>query len=243
MQIWPAIDIRAGKCVRLAQGDYSRETIYGANPADMAQRFESDGAKFLHVVDLDGAREGSRVNRNAIANIVSEVNATVQVGGGVRSEETIAEYFELGVQRLVIGTKALTDPDWLEKMTTRYPGQLAVGIDARDGQVATEGWQKTSQTSAFELAKKISSHPIAGIVFTDITKDGMMSGPNFEAMEEMVSTVDVPLLCSGGVTTIEDITRLNGLGLTGCVVGRALYEGRLTLSDALRAAKEKLANT
>ncbi len=236
MQIWPAIDIRAGKCVRLSQGDYELETIYGANPADMAHRFVAEGATFLHVIDLDGARDGSQSNLRSIAKIVKEVPVTLQVGGGIRTEESIDRYLQMGVQRLILGTKAVTDIAWFEAMAQKYPSQLAVGIDARDDKVAIDGWRKTSEITAFRLAQQISLLPVAAIIFTDISKDGMLSGPNFIAMERMHQAVDVPVICSGGVTTVEDIVRLKQLGLTGCIVGRALYEGRLTLAEALAAA-------
>ena len=238
MQIWPAIDIRDGKCVRLTQGDYAQMTIYGDNPADMAQQFVANGATGLHIVDLDAARDGTSFNREAIGMIAREVKVPCQLGGGIRSAEVIADYLDRGVQRLVVGTKALTDPDWLAEMSRRYPGQLLVAIDARQGRVTTNGWLKTSDTMATDLARQIAGHPLAGIVYTDISRDGMMSGPNFVAMQEMADTVDVPLIASGGVTTREDIHRLVAMGLDGCVVGKALYEGRLSLADAMLAATQ-----
>ena len=236
MIIWPAIDILGGKCVRLTQGDYSRSTIYGANPADMAVRWSADGAAGLHIVDLDGARDGTTINREAVAKLLEEVDVPCQLGGGIRDEKTIADFLEMGIKRLVIGTKALTDPDWLESMTDRYPDVLLVGIDARDGRVATDGWKKTSDVRATDLAERIASLPIAGIIYTDITKDGMLSGPNFDAMQEMQNATNKPILASGGVTTVEDVTRLAELNLSGCIIGRSFYEGRLTLQEAMTAA-------
>ena len=237
MQIWPAIDIRDGKCVRLIQGDYTKQTVYGANPADMALRFVADGATCLHIVDLDGARDGTTANRTSIEKLVAEVNVTCQLGGGIRDELTIESYLRLGVDRLIIGTKALTDFDWFAAMTAKFPEKLLVGIDAREGHAATDGWQKTSDVPATELAAKLSKLSLAGIIYTDITKDGMMSGPNFDAMQEMKSAVDVPLIASGGVTTTEDVTMLAQIGVAGCIIGRSLYEGRLTVASALNAAK------
>ncbi len=242
MQIWPAIDIRGGKCVRLTQGDYQRETVYGTSPADMAHRWVADGATGLHIVDLDAARDGTSDNREAIASIIEEVSVPCQLGGGIRDRETIGNFVELGLERLVIGTKALTDPEWLAEMCEAYPNRLLVAIDAREGHVTTDGWQKISDVSATELAQQISSKQLAGIIYTDIAKDGMMSGPNFEAMREMADAVSVPLICSGGVTTVDDVSRLAQLGLSGCVIGRALYEGRLTLHEALAAAGSKLSS-
>lgn len=236
MQIWPAVDILEGKCVRLSQGDYDRQTIYGSSPADMAARWIADGATCLHLVDLDGARDGSAINRQAIAEIVGSFHVDCQLGGGVRDEETINEYLEMGVHRLVIGTKALKDPDWFISMCKKYPKKLVVGLDARDGRVATDGWLEVSDRPATDLATELAEQPIAGLVYTDISRDGMLSGPNFEAFEQLISTVSVPVFASGGVTTADDVTELAGLGATGCVIGKSLYEGKLTLQDALEAA-------
>jgi len=239
MQIWPAIDIRGGKCVRLIQGDYAQETTYGANPADMAHRFVGDGARHLHLVDLDGARDGSQANREAIVRIVTEVDAVCELGGGIRSESTIVDYLALGVDRLVVGTRAVNDPDWLAEMAQKYPEKLVVGIDARQDHVATEGWKKTSPQTAGEFARQISGLPLAAIVFTDISKDGMLSGPNFDAMQTMKATAGpIPLICSGGVTTIDDISRLIALQIDGCIIGKALYEGQIRLADALATARQ-----
>lgn len=242
MQIWPAIDIRGGSCVRLVQGDYQQETVYGSNPADMALRFVADGATGLHIVDLDGARDGNNPNQHQIAAICKEVSVPCQLGGGIRNEETIKTYLDLGITRLLVGTKALTDTDWFTGMCRKYPQKLLVAIDARDGRVSTDGWKKTSDTKAVNLARQMSQNPIAGIVYTDIAKDGMLSGPNVDAMEEMVKAVTVPVIASGGVTTVEDISRLAVVGVEGCVIGRALYEGHLTLQDALTAAKTEVSS-
>ncbi len=242
MQIWPAIDIRDGKCVRLTQGDYAQMTVYGDNPADMAQRFVSDGATGLHIVDLDAARDGTGLNRQAIGTIAHEIDVPCQLGGGIRSRDMISGYLEAGIQRLVVGTKALTDPQWLAEMSRLYPDRLLVAIDARQGRVTTNGWLKTSDTLAVDLARQINGHPLAGIIYTDISRDGMMGGPNFVAMQEMANTVNVPLIASGGVTTTGDISRLAAMGLAGCVIGKALYEGRLTLAEAIHAASRPNSN-
>lgn len=239
MQIWPAIDLRGGKCVRLRQGDYRRETVFGEDPAAMARRWVDAGARQLHLVDLDGARDGSLANRAAIAAILSAVPVPCQLGGGIRDEVTMVELLALGLQRLVIGTQALKQPAWFREMCGKFPGRLVVGIDARQGCVATDGWLETSQVAATTLARELAAEPIAGIVYTDIAKDGMMAGPNVEAMAEMAAAVDVPVLASGGVTTADDVRRLAATGVAGCIIGRSLYEGSLTLSEALAAAEAR----
>lgn len=235
MKIWPAIDLRDGKCVRLKQGDYQQETIFGDDPAAMARRWIGDGAQCLHLVDLDGARDGAHINRQAVADIVRAVDAPCQLGGGVRSEETVQDLLNLGLARVVIGTKAITDPDWLEKMCGKFPEQIVLGIDARNGLVATDGWLETSDTPAVELARRLSELPLAAIVYTDIAKDGMMSGPNFSAMHEMKQAAAFPVIASGGVTTIADALKLAELGLDGCIIGRALYEEEILLGELFPA--------
>lgn len=237
MQIWPAIDLRGGKCVRLMQGDYGRETVFGDNPAAMARRWVSEGAKYLHIVDLDGARDGQTGNRDAIAAISLAIDIPCEVGGGIRDEAAISDLLSLGLTRLVIGTKALKDPAWFAAMCAAYPDRLAVGIDARDGRVATDGWLQDSGTSAVELAQQLADLPIAAIIYTDIAKDGMLAGPNLEAMAEMRRAVRVPVIASGGVTTADDVRRLTATGVAGCIIGRSLYEGKLTLAEALAAAE------
>ncbi|QDU98508.1 1-(5-phosphoribosyl)-5-[(5-phosphoribosylamino)methylideneamino]imidazole-4-carboxamide isomerase [Lignipirellula cremea] len=236
MEIWPAIDLRGGKCVRLAQGDYNRETVFGENPVEMAVKFVEQGARHLHLVDLDGARDGKRVNNAAVAAIVSAIDIPCELGGGVRDEQAIEELLALGLSRLVIGTRALKDPDWFVEMCRKYPGQLSAGIDARNGKVATEGWLETSDTPAVLLAQKYAGEPIASIIYTDIAKDGMMAGPNLEAMVEMRGATAIPVIASGGVTTNDDVERLAAAGMHGAIIGRALYEGTITLPSALAAA-------
>ena len=238
MKIWPAVDIRGGQCVRLIQGDYDQETVYGANPADMAIRWASDGSGQIHLVDLDGARDGSTANRQAVAEIVNSVEVPCQLGGGIRDRVTVAEYLGLGVERLVIGTKAQKDPDWLSAICKEFPERIVIGLDARSGMVATDGWLQTSDTPASELAKRYSKLPIAGIVYTDITRDGMLKGPNLEALKDIIDAVDVPVIASGGVTTSEDVTEIAKLGAAGCIIGRSLYEGKMTLADAMDAVVE-----
>jgi phosphoribosylformimino-5-aminoimidazole carboxamide ribotide isomerase len=237
--IFPAIDLRGGQCVRLRQGDYAQETIFGADPAAMARRWREQGAEYLHLVDLDGAREGRPINGDSIRAIVQAVDIPCQLGGGLRTEEHLQQALAWGVARVVIGTRALQDPGWLEAMCRRYPAKIVLGIDAKNGQVATAGWLEVSGTSALDLARKCAEWPLAALVYTDISKDGMLEGPNVAAMREMAQAVPLPVIASGGVTTLDDIRALAGAGLAGCIVGRALYEGRIQLVDALQAATAK----
>jgi phosphoribosylformimino-5-aminoimidazole carboxamide ribotide isomerase len=234
MLILPAIDLRGGQCVRLRQGDYQQETVFGADPAALARRWVDQGARYLHVVDLDGAREGRPVNGASIRAIVQAAGRPCQLGGGLRTEEHIAEALSWGVERVVIGTRALKDPGWFEGLCRRHPGKIVLGIDARDGRVATEGWLEVSECPALELARRCAAWPLAAVVYTDIRRDGMLQGPNVPALAELAAAVPLPVIASGGVTTLDDIRRLAGLGLAGCIVGRALYEGRLDLAEAIQ---------
>jgi len=236
MQVWPAIDLRGGKCVRLRQGDYQQETVFAEDPAEVARKFVDDGARHLHIVDLEGAREGLPVNLPSVQNILSAVNIECELGGGIRDEQSISELLAFGLSRLVLGTSAIVDPEWFRSVCRQYPGKLALGIDARDGMVATDGWLKTSGVAAVELARMFADEPLSAIVYTDIATDGMLGGPNIKAMADMQAAVEIGVVASGGVTTVDDVARLAEAGLAGCIIGRALYEGTLTLADALRAA-------
>jgi len=236
MQIWPAIDLRGGQCVRLQQGDYGRETVFDDNPVAVARQFQQQGAQHLHLVDLDGAREGRLVNLNTVQAIVESVDLECELGGGIRDEATIEVLLEMGLKRLVLGTSALKRPDWFGDMCRQFPGQLVLGIDARNRQVATEGWLETSEVEATELARDFQAFPLAAIVYTDIATDGMLHGPNVSAMAEMQRLVDLPVVASGGITTADDVAQLAAAGLAAAIIGRALYEGTITLSDALVAS-------
>lgn len=236
MQIWPAIDLRGGKCVRLEQGDYARETVFSDNPAQMAREFVEQGAEYLHLVDLDGAREGVPVNLDSIRAIRDAVDIECELGGGIRDEASIARLLGLGIDRLVLGTRALKEPKWLRDMATKFPRRLALGIDARNGRVATHGWQETSEVRATDLAHSASKLPLAAIIFTDIATDGMLGGPNFQALAEMQAAVDLPVVASGGVTTADHVAQLAKQRVAGCIIGRALYAGSITLPAALQAA-------
>jgi phosphoribosylformimino-5-aminoimidazole carboxamide ribotide isomerase len=234
--IFPAIDLRGGQCVRLRQGDYKQETVFGDDPADMARRWVGQGAAYLHLVDLDGAREGQPINGPSVRAVVAAAGVPCQLGGGLRSEAHVAEALSWGVARVILGTRALKEPAWLEELCRRHPGRIVLGIDARDGMVATEGWQNVSRTPALELARQCTAWPLAALVYTDISRDGMLQGPNQKALAEMAAAVPIPVIASGGVTTVDDVRRLAQLGLAGCIIGRALYEGRLDLRSALEAA-------
>ncbi len=239
MLIFPAIDLRGGQCVRLRQGDYSQETVFGSDPAAMARRWVEQGATWLHLVDLDGAREGRPINGDSVRRIVAAAGVPCQLGGGLRTEDHITEVLSWGVERVILGTRALCEPAWLERISRRFPQQIVLGIDARDGQVASDGWQHTSSVAALDLARQCSSWPLAALIYTDIHRDGMLAGPNCAALAEMVRAVPLPVIASGGVTTLEDILRLRDLRLAGCIIGRALYEGRLDLSSIITAVGQQ----
>jgi phosphoribosylformimino-5-aminoimidazole carboxamide ribotide isomerase len=237
MQIWPAIDLRDGKCVRLQQGDYEQQTVFSENPVEVAQRWQADGAQYLHLVDLDGARAGTLTNRNVIERIVSSVEMVCEVGGGIRDEATMEQLIEAGVARLVIGTKAITHPEWFTSMCQAYPGRLVLGIDAKSGKVATEGWEQESNQEPISVARRYRELPIAAIIYTDIATDGMLAGPNLNAMQEMQAAVNVPVIASGGVTTREDVAALAAIPMAGAIIGRALYEHKISIGEALDAVR------
>ena len=236
MELWPAIDLRDGKCVRLTQGDYARETIFGDDPLEMVRRFVGAGAQRLHIVDLDGAKAGSPVQAALVARMVQVAGVPCQLGGGIRSLQTAKAYADAGVQRLVVGSVAIEQPVLLETLATALPGAIVLGLDARDGKVAVRGWLETSELTAIEVARRHEYLPLAAIVYTDISRDGMLSGPNFKALAEMIAAVELPVVASGGVANAADLRQVALSGATGCIVGRALYEGNLTLADAVAAA-------
>ncbi|WP_442507963.1 1-(5-phosphoribosyl)-5-[(5-phosphoribosylamino)methylideneamino]imidazole-4-carboxamide isomerase [Novipirellula sp. SH528] len=241
MEIWPAIDLRHGKPVRLKQGDYDRQTVFGDDPVEFAKRWQDAGAKRLHLVDLDAARgDDPERNRDAAKRIVEATGLPCQLGGGVRDEAAIELLLGLGLARLVVGSQALKQPEWFASMCDRYPGQLAAGIDARDGMVATDGWLETSTTPAIELAQDLRNRTanIAAIIYTDIARDGMMSGPNFEGLAQMASATDIPLVASGGVTTLDDVRQLVEMDMPAAIIGRSLYDGAMNLEDVVKIAND-----
>ncbi|MBS0265107.1 MAG: 1-(5-phosphoribosyl)-5-[(5-phosphoribosylamino)methylideneamino]imidazole-4-carboxamide isomerase [Planctomycetes bacterium] len=244
MEILPAIDLRGGRCVRLRQGDYAQETVFGDDPAEMALRWQEGGATRLHLVDLDGAKAGRPVNVEAIRAIVRRVQIPCQLGGGIRDEAAMRLMLDdVGIQRVIVGTQALKEPQWFREMATKFPQRLVLGIDARNSMVATEGWLDVSQTPAIDLARNYAQLPIAAIIYTNIANDGMMQGVDAGTIDDMCRLADlgVPIIASGGVTTVADIENLVRASqqhphLQGAIIGRALYEGSLLLPDALRAA-------
>jgi phosphoribosylformimino-5-aminoimidazole carboxamide ribotide isomerase len=238
MQLWPAIDLRGGRCVRLLQGDYDRETVFGADPVVMAERFVAAGARRLHIVDLDGAKDGRPTQADLVARIVAAAGVPCQLGGGVRTLATARHYLAAGVRRVVVGSVAIEQPDLLVELAETFPNRIVLGLDARDGRVAVRGWLETSDLTALDVARRHTSLPLAAIVYTDIATDGMLSGPNLPALEEMAAAVSLPVVASGGVADADDIAKVATTGCAGCIVGRALYEGAVTIADAVAAAGE-----
>jgi len=237
MDVIPAIDLRDGKCVRLIQGQYDRQITYKDDPAAQAREFHADGAQWLHVVDLDGAKAGKPVNTESIAAIAKLGLLKVEVGGGLRDEASIRQLLDMGVARVIIGTKAVSDFDWFGEMAEKFPGQIVLGLDARGSTVATHGWLESSGQSMLEFAARADKLPLGAIIYTDISKDGMLTGPNIERTRELVQAVDTPVVASGGVKEADDIRNLKPIGVAAVIAGRSLYEGTLTLKQALAAAK------
>lgn len=237
MEVIPAIDLRDGRCVRLIQGQYDRQITYGDDPAEQARRFHADGARWLHVVDLDGAKAGQPVNTESISAIAGLGLLRIEVGGGLRHEAAIRQLLDLGVTRVIIGTKAVSDFEWFNQMAEQFPGQVVLGLDARGARVATHGWLEDSTQSLLEFAVQADKLPLAAIIYTDITRDGMLTGPNIENTKALVEAVRAPVIASGGVKEVKDIHALRPIGVAGVIVGRSLYEGTLTLRDALAAAQ------
>lgn len=239
MQVIPAIDLRGGRCVRLRQGDYGQETVFGEDPAAMAELWEAGGARRIHLVDLDGAKEGRPVNVEAVRAILERVHVPCQLGGGVRDESTIASWLAAGIERVIVGTQALKDPAWFRAMAQKYPEKLVLGLDARDGRVATAGWLDVSSVEAVTLAEEFDDLPLAAMIYTDIACDGMLEGPNLTATEALARRLKIPVIASGGVATLDDLERLAALPVAGCIVGRALYEGRFDLKEARERANDR----
>jgi len=237
MDVIPAIDLRDGKCVRLIQGQYDRQITYKDDPAEQAREFAADGAKWLHVVDLDGAKAGKPVNTESIAAIAKLGLLKVEVGGGLRDEASIAQLLDMGVTRVIIGTKAVSDFDWFSEMAEKFAGRVVLGLDARGAMVATHGWLEDSNQTLLEFAAQADKLPLAAIIYTDIAKDGMLTGPNIERTWELVQAVETPVVASGGVKEADDIRNLKPIGVAAVIAGRSLYEGTLTLKQALAAAQ------
>ncbi len=241
MLVIPAIDLSEGKCVRLQRGDMNAKTVFSDDPAEVARRWANDGAEMIHIVDLDGAVSGTFANFEAVRDIIAAVPIPVELGGGLRTVEQVARVLDAGVKWAILGTAAISNRPELEKCLKRFGDRIIVGIDARDGRVAVQGWTQTSDVEALELAKQMEQLGVGKIIFTDINTDGMLGGPNIPAMKAMAQAVGIPVIASGGVTTLEDIRKLRGLerfGLEGCIVGRALYSGTIALAEAVTVANK-----
>ncbi len=236
MFIIPAIDLRDGKCVRLIQGEYHRQITYQDDPVKQAKDFGSAGAEWLHIVDLDGAKVGRPVNIPAISAIANLGLFKIEVGGGLRDEASIEKLLGIGAERVIIGTKAVKDFGWFSRMTRKFSGKIALGLDARGSKVATHGWTQDSSQLLLDFAAEAAKLPLAAIIYTDITRDGTMTGPNLERTKVLVEAVEVPVVASGGVRELTDIKKLAELSVEAVIIGRALYEGTLKLSDAINAA-------
>jgi phosphoribosylformimino-5-aminoimidazole carboxamide ribotide isomerase len=238
MDVIPAIDLLEGRCVRLFQGDYAQSQIFNENPVEVALQWEAEGATRLHLVDLDGAKAGKPENWKAIGAIAQAVSLPIQVGGGLRDADRVSALFDLGVQYAILGTVAVEKPELVAQLCNQFPGQIIVGIDAREGKVATRGWLETSQVMAVELAQRMSEMGAAAIVYTDIGRDGTLQGPNMEALRELAIAIDTPVIASGGVSSVSDLLKLLSLvpsGVSGVIVGKALYTGDVSLKEAIRA--------
>lgn len=237
MRIYPAIDIKDGKCVRLLRGSFQDVTVYGDNPAQMAKKWEDLGGEYIHVVDLDGALKGHGVNAKAIKEICNTVNVPVQTGGGIRTMADIEAKLECGISRVIIGTKAVSDAEFVKEAVKKYDDKIVIGIDAKDGMVAIEGWEKTSEYKAVEFAKKMEDIGVKTIIYTDIATDGTLMGANVRAMQEMVENTNMDIIASGGIGNIEHIKSLISTGVEGVITGRALYTESISLPEAIKAVK------
>jgi len=243
MLIIPAIDIKNGKCVRLIQGDPDRETIYSSDPVAMALKFQELGAKLIHIVDLDGAFQGFPINRDIVVEISRSLSIPVEIGGGIRSHESVSYYLEAGIKRIILGTAVVNDgfKEYIEK----YGQSIIIGVDARNSKVAINGWKKLSNFSALDLIKKLNYFGLNEIIYTDISTDGMLTGPNYDSIEKILTEVpNITLIASGGIATTMDIRRLRDIsrpGLKGCIIGKAIYDGRIDLKEALALFDQRIA--
>lgn len=233
----PAVDIKDGKCVRLVEGREGTETVFCDDPAEMAARWVSEGAEYLHVVDLDGAFEGSPRNFDKVKEIIAASPVPVEFGGGVRETSIVEALMEAGADRIIVGSALLDNRKWVDEMFAAFPGRIAVGIDTREGRVAIHGWKDTTDVNALALAAQCEVAGAAAVIYTDISRDGKMAGANLDAMRAMVERVSMPVVASGGVTTIDDVMNMAAAGCDGCIIGRALYDGAITLAEAVRAAR------
>jgi len=246
MIVIPAIDLKDGKCVRLEQGLMERDTVYSENPAATARRWQEEGGELLHIVDLDGAFAGVPKNRAAIEQIVAAIDIPAQLGGGIRDLATIEAYLNLGLSRVIIGTAAQRNPALVGEACRRFPGRIVVGIDAKNGMVAVQGWAEVTGITAVELAKKFAGDGVAAIIYTDIARDGMLQGPNLEATRALAEAAGIPVIASGGVSSLKDIANLLAIeqyGVTGVITGKAIYSGALDLREAVELTRRRRGNS
>jgi phosphoribosylformimino-5-aminoimidazole carboxamide ribotide isomerase len=242
MIVIPAIDLKEGRCVRLEQGLMEKDTVFSDNPAEQALKWQAQGAQLLHLVDLDGAFAGEPKNRAAIEGIMRELSIPAQLGGGIRDLATIEAYLSLGLSRVIIGTAAQRQPELVTEACRRFPGQIVVGIDAKDGMVAVQGWAEVTDVRAIDLARRFAGDGVAAIIYTDINRDGMMQGPNIEATRQLAEAIDIPVIASGGVSSLRDIENLLAIeksGVSGVITGKAIYTGALDLRAAIELTKSR----
>lgn len=242
MIVIPAIDLKEGKCVRLEQGLMERDTVFCDNPAEQARKWEAAGAEMLHIVDLDGAFAGVPKNKGAIEAIVAAISIPAQLGGGIRDIDTIRAYLELGISRVILGTAAQRNPALVEEACRLFPGRIVVGIDAKNGMVAVQGWAEVTDVRALDLARRFEGYGVAAIIYTDISRDGMMQGPNIEATRALAEAISIPVIASGGVSSIRDVENLMAIessGVTGVITGKAVYTGAIDLTEAVQLTKRR----
>lgn len=238
LQLFPAIDLIGGKAVRLVKGDYNQMTVYSDDPAGVAESFKASGAENLHLVDLEGARDGNTPNIDTVRAIIKRSDLFTEIGGGIRSEETVKAYLDAGAARVILGTAAIKDPEFLDRMIDKYKEKIAVGVDFRDGRVAVKGWQELSELTCFEFCESLEKRGVSTVICTDISKDGLLSGTNIDLYREMVGRFSMRLTASGGVSSLDDVRKLRDMGIYGAILGKALYTGMLDLKAAVALVKE-----
>ncbi|MEJ8554801.1 1-(5-phosphoribosyl)-5-[(5-phosphoribosylamino)methylideneamino]imidazole-4-carboxamide isomerase [Tepidibacter sp. Z1-5] len=239
MIIFPAIDIKDNKCVRLSQGDFNKINIYSNEPFDMAVKWKSEGASFLHLVDLDGARSEEIINKKSIEKIAKNIGIPIQLGGGVRSEEKVKNLIDMGVERVIVGTIAVENKELLKKLVSKYKEKIVVSIDAKNGKVALRGWEVVSEVDSIDLCKELEEIGVKTIVYTDISKDGMLEGPNFEIYKLLSEQTSLNIIASGGISSIDDIKKLKNMNIYGAITGKALYDNKIELKEALKCSQEE----
>jgi phosphoribosylformimino-5-aminoimidazole carboxamide ribotide isomerase len=238
MQVIPAVDIKGGKCVRLYQGDYNQETVFSEDPVSMASKWQAQGARRLHIVDLDGAASGEPKNINIIKAIVKQTGLPVQLGGGIRDEATVAKLLDIGIQRVILGTTAIEQPELVQKLCQKYDQAIIAGIDTRDGFVATHGWKKNTKVTALDLAQQMATLGVSRVLYTDIKRDGTLTEPNYQAIAQLIDKGKLPIIAAGGISAISHLKKLREIGVEGAIVGKALYTGNINLKEALAIEEE-----